>query len=266
MFLYTAMWILILDTYTLLWPLAHLLPWCIHFPCVLSQATLSCRFYHHRLILPLLELHTAGNHFMIFFHTVFLKLFFKDAFVFSKREREGEREGEKHQCVIASCTAPTRNLAHNTGICPIQESNWQPIRLQAGTQSTEPHQPGLIFSILTMNTMFLTFIRDIMSINSSFVLISSVIHVVDGLEFLSSFTCWWTFWIVCCLGLLCIKNDCCSSSFCGQKDLHLGGLRNHEIGACLTKWVLPRVMLSPPPGRTLAMSEEIFWLPPVVAR
>ena len=51
--------------------------------------------------------------------------------------REGERQREKHQ-LIASLTPPIRDLAHN----PDWESNWRPFRMQAGTQSTEPHQPG----------------------------------------------------------------------------------------------------------------------------
>ena len=36
----------------------------------------------------------------------FLKILF---FVFTEREREGETEGGKHQCVVASCVPPTRN-------------------------------------------------------------------------------------------------------------------------------------------------------------
>ena len=51
--------------------------------------------------------------------------------------------GEKHQCVVYSCTAPTGDLACNPGMCPDQESNWCPCGLQASTQSTEPHLPGL---------------------------------------------------------------------------------------------------------------------------
>ena len=37
---------------------------------------------------------------------------------------------------------PTGDLACNPGMCPNWESNWQPFGSQAGTQSTEPHQPG----------------------------------------------------------------------------------------------------------------------------
>ena len=39
-------------------------------------------------------------------------------FIFRERGREGEREGEKHQCVIASGMPPTGDLAHNPGMCP----------------------------------------------------------------------------------------------------------------------------------------------------
>ena len=36
----------------------------------------------------------------------FLFLFVKILFIFRERGREGEREGEKHQCVVASRVAP----------------------------------------------------------------------------------------------------------------------------------------------------------------
>ena len=38
---------------------------------------------------------------------------------------------------------PTGDLACNPGMCPYWELNQQPFGLQAGTQSTEPHRPGL---------------------------------------------------------------------------------------------------------------------------
>ena len=43
--------------------------------------------------------------------------------------------------------APTGDLACNPGMCPDWESNWQPFGLQAASQSTEPHQPGLVYKI-----------------------------------------------------------------------------------------------------------------------
>ena len=42
---------------------------------------------------------------------------------FLEEGREGERQGEKHQCVVASCTPPTGNLACNPGMCPDWASN-----------------------------------------------------------------------------------------------------------------------------------------------
>ena len=67
-------------------------------------------------------------------------------FIFRERGREGEREGEKHQCVVASCVAPTRDLACNPGMCPDRELIWWPFGSQASTQSTEPHWPGPAYS------------------------------------------------------------------------------------------------------------------------
>ena len=55
--------------------------------------------------------------FLVFLKIVFyfLKIFI---YLFILRRREGKREGEKHQCVVASCAPPTRNPAHNPGMCP----------------------------------------------------------------------------------------------------------------------------------------------------
>ena len=87
-------------------------------------------------------------------------------FIFRERGREGERDGEKHQCVVASHMPPTGgtwpttyapnwgDLAHNPGMCPDWESNQRPFGLQAGMQSTEPHQPGpkpSIFNLISLD-------------------------------------------------------------------------------------------------------------------
>ena len=69
-------------------------------------------------------------------------LFFFILFYFLQRGREGEREGEKHQCVIASFVPPTGDLACNPGMCPDWELNQRPFGSHTGTQSTKPHQPG----------------------------------------------------------------------------------------------------------------------------
>ena len=61
------------------------------------------------------------------------------------KEKERERNidmREIHQSV-ASHPPPTGALAHNPGMCPDWELNQLLLSLQAGAQSTEPHQPVL---------------------------------------------------------------------------------------------------------------------------
>ena len=62
--------------------------------------------------------------------TYLCALFFKILFLFRERGREGEREGEKHQCVVASCVPPSGDLAHTLGMYPDWDSNLQPFDLQ----------------------------------------------------------------------------------------------------------------------------------------
>ena len=52
-------------------------------------------------------------------------------FIFRERGKEGEREGEKQQCVVASCAPPTGDLARNRGMCP------------TGSQTSYLHKPAL---------------------------------------------------------------------------------------------------------------------------
>ena len=66
-----------------------------------------------------LALHTEAFLFFFFFLKIFLN------FSFRQREREGER-GEKHQCVVASHTPPTGDLACNPVMCPDWKLNQQP--------------------------------------------------------------------------------------------------------------------------------------------
>ena len=77
---------------------------------------------------------------------IFLFFIFKRFYLFIFREGKGGRKrGEKQQCVVAFHIPPTGDPACSPGIYPDCESNWQPFGLQAGAQSTEPHQPGLYF-------------------------------------------------------------------------------------------------------------------------
>ena len=74
--------------------------------------------------------------------------FFKILFVYFQRGKEKEKEGEKHQCVWLPLVHPTGDLACNPGMCPDWELNRGPLGLQAGTPSTEPHQPQLQLALI----------------------------------------------------------------------------------------------------------------------
>ena len=50
---------------------------------------------------------------------------------------------------------PTGDLACNPGLCPDWESNQQPFGLEAGTKSTEPHQPELLYFLWHLKGTFL---------------------------------------------------------------------------------------------------------------
>ena len=87
----------------------------------------------------------------------FLFVLLKILFIYF--QRKGEREGEKHQCVVTSHMPPAGDLARNPGMCPDWELNRQHFDLQAGTQFTEPHQPGLPLRF-SVTTNFLFWVSD----------------------------------------------------------------------------------------------------------
>ena len=88
------------------------------------------------------------------FWVLYSVLLFLEDFIFKERGREGEREGEKHQCVVTSHMPPTGDLAQNPGMCPDWESNHWPFGSRVDAQSTEPHQPGLYFGLLISMSIF----------------------------------------------------------------------------------------------------------------
>ena len=78
---------------------------------------LIANFLHNIKIIPFTLNKTLEHTLVVFFLRFYL-------FSFRERGREAGREGEKHQCVVASHVPPTRDLAHNPGMCPAWESNW----------------------------------------------------------------------------------------------------------------------------------------------
>ena len=73
------------------------------------------------------------------------KRFYLFIFIFRQRGREGEREGEKHQCVVASHASPTGDSAA-TQACALS-GNWTSNPL-VHRLALDPltHQPGLFVS------------------------------------------------------------------------------------------------------------------------
>ena len=64
----------------------------------------------------------------------FIYLFKSILFIYFEAGEEGEREGEKHQCVVASCRPPSGDLARNPGMCPDRDLNQRSFGLQTGAQ------------------------------------------------------------------------------------------------------------------------------------
>ena len=83
--------------------------------------------------------------------TFFKWNFFKEKgfylFTFRERGREGEREGEKHQGVVASHAVPTGDLTHNPSIYPGWESNQQPLVCRPALNPLSHTSQSCIFSL-----------------------------------------------------------------------------------------------------------------------
>ena len=86
----------------------------------------------------------------LYFYTFsFFKIFY-----YLETGKEGGRQRGR-ETSVASCTPPTRDLAHNPGMCPDWESNLGPFGSQASAQPTELQQPGLYtFSINNLKAKF----------------------------------------------------------------------------------------------------------------
>ena len=99
-----------------------------------------------------------GSSFFISRHNLssnffFLFFFFLKDFIYLFLDRGEGRETERERNInvwlplMCSALGTTGDLARNPGMCPNWELNQQPSDSQAGTQSTEPHQPRLLLYI-----------------------------------------------------------------------------------------------------------------------
>ena len=84
-------------------------------------------------------------------------LFLKILFIhFQRRGRKGEREGEKYQCGVASCTPPTGDLACNPGRYPDWDSNQRPFGSQSVLNLLSYTSQGKVFIFLITNVVLST--------------------------------------------------------------------------------------------------------------
>ena len=91
---------------------------------------------------------------LFFLFKVFLWFsFFKKSYlvIFRQRVREREREGEKHQCVVASHVVLTGDLAHNPGMYPKWELNRWPFGLQPALNPLSYASQGCTIEFLITN-------------------------------------------------------------------------------------------------------------------
>ena len=79
---------------------------------------------------------------VLIYHWFFKKILF----IYFQRGREGEKEGEKPQCVVASHAAPTGGPALNPGMCPDQESNRNRLVRSLALNPLSHTSQGLIYS------------------------------------------------------------------------------------------------------------------------
>ena len=96
------------------------------------------------------------NHY-IYIHTyiyIIFKIFY--LFIFRERGRAGEREGEKHQCVVAFCM-PQLGTWPTTQACALTGNRTGDPLVRRLAQSTEPHQQGLAttFKLRYVGTLIL---------------------------------------------------------------------------------------------------------------
>ena len=128
---------------------------------------------------------------------VYSILLFKILYLFL--EGKGRRKRKRKMNVWLPHMPPIGNLAHNPGMCPDWKLNRWPLDLQAGAQSTEPHQAGL-FVTWGGGKVFVVFV---VFFNDSLFLEWQFFHFLFYL-FRYSFFSWWV-WLKFCQFYLSFK-------------------------------------------------------------
>ena len=98
-------------------------------------------------LVPMCASHAGLFLFFFFFFFFFLKMgcqlyFFLRFYLFIFREGKRRRKGEKHQCVVASCTSLVGSLTYNPDMWPDWGIEPATLWFTAHVQPTELHQSG----------------------------------------------------------------------------------------------------------------------------
>ena len=84
-----------------------------------QQVLVACETLLSNRLQDMAVLSTLGGVTSMKGHCASYILYFKQIlFIFRQKVRDGEREGEKHQCEVASRSPLTGDLACNPGMCP----------------------------------------------------------------------------------------------------------------------------------------------------
>ena len=119
----------------------------------LSLPLTSILLLTHRTLTSATEIADTKSYYYCYcpVHVLFLFIY-----LFLDRGEGWEKEGEKHQCVVACCMPPMGTWPTNQACALNLELNQQPFGSQTRAQSTEPHQPGHPVHILDFITWFAT--------------------------------------------------------------------------------------------------------------
>ena len=79
-------------------------------------------------------------------------------FIFREKVGEGEKEGDKHQCVVDSHTPLSRDLTHNQSMCPDWELNRRPVFRTALSPLSHTSQGYWSYMLIHLATFCLSFL------------------------------------------------------------------------------------------------------------
>ena len=85
----------------------------------------------------------------------FYYIFKNILFIYFQREGRKKEKERNISVWVDSHMSPPGDLAHNSGVCLDSEWNQWPSGSQAGTWSTEPHQPGLFLFLITVTIVLI---------------------------------------------------------------------------------------------------------------